>query len=323
MPELAALNGRPCRLFLNSAALSTVATPGHSMSGADSKSDQLNIPSPPAATPGERDSFFAHTACLIACCSALLCAAQLQAHAAPAVLTLQKAPMQSHVLPELLCLLYGSAPAGSAGEVSAESVESMQSSAAPTIPLAAPAPEAAWAAKVARPDQALSATGASAPSSPVAPAVAASAPSAAARGQPPAAAAAGVPQPAGTIKVTRPDLAEARSALNMAPVLGSTGSLFGLADSPPTLVSYQRGSPPPPQAAGSNLLSRPDQAAAPSAGAAAVSTPGAMAAADTSSSDASPSSAADVAALSIPHAPEASVVRSPGKLAGDTVSKPG
>ncbi|CAL5222694.1 g5095 [Coccomyxa viridis] len=229
-PQLAALNGRPCQLFFNSAAIESVATPGHSRSAADSKADQLNV--------------------------------------------------------------------------SAESIESVQSSAASAIPSTAGAPQPARAAKVARPDQALTAAGASAPPSAAASAVAASPQSAAARAQPPAIAAARVPQPVGTIKVTHPDLATASSAPAGRPVMDSEGSLFGLADSPPTLVSYQRESPSPTQPAGSTLVASPDQTRAPSASAAAVSVP---VASNVSSPDADPSPAASTEVLSLPDSSAASV----------------
>ena len=208
--------------------------------------------------------------------------------------------------------------------MAAESVESAQSSAASAIPSTAAAPQPAHTAKVTRPDQALSATGASAPPGAAASAVAASLRSAAARGQPPAIAAAPVPQPVGTIKVTRPDLATASSAPARGPLLlDSRGSLFGLADSPPTLVSYQRGSPSPTQPAGSTLVASPNQARAPSSSAAAVSVPTVEAASDVSSPDADSSPAANTALLSLPDAFAASVVRSPEELARDFVSVPG
>lgn len=206
--------------------------------------------------------------------------------------------------------------------MSAESVDSMQSGTASIIPSAAPAPQATRAAAASRPDQALSATGASAPPTAAPPAVAASPQSATARGQPPVAAAAQVPQPVGTTKVTRSDLATARLAPNKAPVLDSTGSLFGLADSTPTHVSYQTGTPPPPQPAGNDVLLSPNQATAPSA-TAAVSAPTAKAATDVSGPDVNPSPAASTAALSIPRAPSASGVRPLAHLAGDAVLKPG
>ena len=74
-PQLAALNGRPCQLFFNSAAMESVAMPGHVRSAADSKADQLNVRSPPAATPGEEA--FCST-CLV--CSSTACCLGLALH---------------------------------------------------------------------------------------------------------------------------------------------------------------------------------------------------------------------------------------------------
>ena len=56
VPQLAALNGRPCRLFFNSAAMASVATPGRSTGASHSRSDQLSAPRPSAATTGEKPS---------------------------------------------------------------------------------------------------------------------------------------------------------------------------------------------------------------------------------------------------------------------------
>ena len=192
-----------------------------------------------------------------------------------------------------------------------------QSSAAPTILATAPAPKAASPVQTPHVDTGLSATGASAPTIASPPASVASLPRASGRRQPPAVPPAQVPQPVGTIKVTRPDLVTAPSAPAGVPVLDSTGSLFGLADSVSTAAVPQIQTPQPSQPASIIVMFSPDQAPAPSVGAPAVSAPPLKR--PPGFSNASPSPAASTAALSRPSAPMTSVVRSLAQLADDIV----